>query len=291
MTLQQIILFALKASVALSVVALGLKATMADATHLLRRTSLLFRALLSMNIVMPIAALILALTFNLHPAVKIALVALSVSPVPPIFPKKAMKAGGPEDYCVGLLVAASLLAIVVVPLAMEIFGRIAHLHLQMPVRAVVSLVFATVLAPLLFGMILRAMMPALADKISKPLAQFASITLLVCVLPILVASSRTIISLIGNRTVLAFIVFTLVGLASGHLLGGPDTDNRHVLSLATSTRHPGIAAAIAHTNFPNQKLAVPAVLLYVIIAAIVSALVSAAQAKSNGATSSERRAA
>jgi bile acid:Na+ symporter, BASS family len=82
-----VILLVLKASIILSVFAIGLKATLADAMFLFRRPGHLLRALLSMNVLMPLIALAVAVPFDLHPAVKIALVVISVSPTPPILPK------------------------------------------------------------------------------------------------------------------------------------------------------------------------------------------------------------
>ena len=78
-----IILLVLKASIILSVFAIGLKATFEDTTYLFRRPPQLVRAVLSMNVLMPLLAVLLSLTFDLHPALKIALVAIAVSPVPP----------------------------------------------------------------------------------------------------------------------------------------------------------------------------------------------------------------
>ena len=86
MNLQAMIVLALKISIVLTVFAVGLNATFSDATFLFRRPGKLIRAFLSMNVVMPFLALVLVLSFNLHPAVKIALAALSVSPVPHSFP-------------------------------------------------------------------------------------------------------------------------------------------------------------------------------------------------------------
>src|SRR5215831_6598412 len=92
----------IKISVALNVFALGLTATGSDVVYLFRRPGKLLRSLLSMYVVMPAVAVTLALTFNLHPAVKIALGVLAVSPTPPLLPRKALKAGGRENYAVGL---------------------------------------------------------------------------------------------------------------------------------------------------------------------------------------------
>ena len=51
------ILLGLKASIILSVFAIGLKATVADATSLFRRPGHLLRAFVSMNVLMPMMAL------------------------------------------------------------------------------------------------------------------------------------------------------------------------------------------------------------------------------------------
>src|SRR5215510_2678136 len=110
MNLTSLILLALKLSIFLTVLGLGLQASLQDATSLLRRPGLLFRSFLSMNVLMPLLACTLAFTFDLHPAVKIALVALSVSPVPPILPKKELKAGGSLSYTFGLLAAMAILS-------------------------------------------------------------------------------------------------------------------------------------------------------------------------------------
>ena len=82
-----------QASILLLVFGLGLHATPEDTTYLFRRPRLLLRALLAMGVIVPIFAAVLAATFDLHPPVKIALLLLAVSPVPPILPGKQLKLG------------------------------------------------------------------------------------------------------------------------------------------------------------------------------------------------------
>jgi BASS family bile acid:Na+ symporter len=286
MNLTILILLMLKISIVLNVVALGLKATPAAAICLFRRPRELGRAFLSMNMVMPLLALGLGMAFDLNPAVKIALVALSVSPIPPLLPNKVLKAGARQDYTVGLLTAAAVLAIVVIPATMEIFDKLVGVPLHMAARPVAKLVLTTTLAPLFAGIGIRMLAPAFAERAAKPVGIFASVLLAASLLPVLLGTTRTMLSLIGNGTLLVMSVFALVGLIAGHLLGGPDHENSRVLGIATASRHPGMAAAIAHANFPEQKLVLPAVALYLIVSAIVSALLPAAIRM---ATSSERR--
>jgi bile acid:Na+ symporter, BASS family len=267
-----VILPVLQASIILSVFAIGLKATFADATFLFRRPGHFVRALLSMNVLMPLAALAVGAPFDLHPAVKIALVVIAVSPTPPVLPKKALKAGGTEAYTIGLLVAAAALSIVVIPLSMEMFERLTGVSLVMRPGAVATLVLTTILAPLLTGIALRTVAHASADRMAGPIGLLASVLLVVCAIPVVIGLGRTALPLITDGTVLSLAGFALAGCVIGHALGGPEPDNRPVLALATASRHPAVAMAIAHANFPEQRLAGAAVFLYLVLAGILFAL-------------------
>jgi len=269
MTLASLIPLLAKVSIILFVFAIGLKASFSELTYLFRRPRLLARALASMYVLMPLFALGVAATFDLHPAVKIALVALSVSPIPPILPKKALKAGGQENYTIGLVVGTALLSVIIVPISMKAFEAITGVQLIMRPVAVAMLVMTSVLAPMVVGVVVRALFPA-AEKAARPISVLASVLLLLAVLPILSVSFKAILSLVGDGTMFALGAFAICGLMVGHLLG-PDRDDREVLALSTATRHPAVAIAIANTNFPGQKLVAPAVLLYLLISAFVSA--------------------
>jgi BASS family bile acid:Na+ symporter len=77
-------------------------------------------------------------------------------------------------------------------------------------------------------------------------------------------------TLVGDGTLMVFIAFVLVGLAVGHFLGGPEQADRTVLAIATGSRHPGMALAIATASFPEQKLVVPALILYLLVSVVAS---------------------
>ena len=266
-----IILLVLKASIILSVFAIGLKSTFEDTTYLFRRPSQLLSAVVSMNVVMPLLAVILGLAFNLNPALRIALIAISVSPVPPIFPNKAFKAGGTETYTIGLLIAAAIFSVILIPIAMEIVERISTVPLSMRPGAVFITVLSTVLLPLLIGVGVRSLFPALAERIAKPLAVVSLILLILSALPVLIGMAGAMYSLIGDGTVLVLSIFAVIGLAVGHLLGGGrQAGNRHTLALATATRHPAVALTIGHANFPQQRI--PLVMMYLLLAAVWSAV-------------------
>ena len=271
MTLAALIPWLIKISITLTVFAIGLKASFADATYLFRRPALLVRALFSMHVVMPLFAAIIGLSFNLNAPVKIALVALSVSPIPPILPNKALKSGGEENYTIGLLVATAMLSVVIIPLTMEVFEFASGIAMRMPALDIAKVVLTTVLLPLIAGMSVRVLWPTFADRRAKLIAIIATVLLAVSCLPILFTSVRAILSLVGDGTLFALAAFAITGIIAGHLLGGPDPYDRVVLALATSSRHPGVAIAIAHVNFPEQKVANAVILVYLIISMILAA--------------------
>jgi BASS family bile acid:Na+ symporter len=270
MTLATLSSMALTTSIFLLVLHIGLKATPHEAMHLLGHPGLLMRSLAAMYLVMPALAVAVTLAFDLPPAVEIALVALAVSPVPPFLPNRVAKMGGDRDYTISLLVVASVLALVCIPLAVEMLERIFARPFATPVAAVAKLVTSTVLAPLAAGMALRRFAPAIADRIAEPAATASVVLLAATVLPALVTAWKPISSLIGDGTIVAFVAFVAAGLGAGHLLGGPRLEERSVLALASGGRHPGIALALAHTNFPEDGHVLPAVLLYLIVAAVVA---------------------
>lgn len=270
MTLAQIIPLVINISIVLIVFALGLKTERGDAVYLLSRPGLLVRSIFSMNIVMVAVAMAIAALFDLPFVVELALIALAISPVPPILPTKQQKAGGSASYAISLLVFASLAAIVLTPLTATLAGALFGRQTGISSWAISKIVLVSVIAPLLVGIAVRFWSSELAARLARPISIAGTALLVVAVLPVLFTATTTIWSLVGNGVALALVVFTLIGLAVGHFLGGPEPENRAVLALATGTRHPGVAIAIASLNFPDEKAVLAVVLYHLVIGAIIS---------------------
>jgi BASS family bile acid:Na+ symporter len=258
-----------KASIALLVVGVGLHASPRDAAFLLRHPGLFARTLLSMHVVMPLLALLVSALFAIPPVVRLTLLCLAISPIPPFLPSKAGKAGGEDAYTIGLLVSTSLLSILILPLSLEALGKVFGLTVGAPLPALVKIIATTLLGPTAVGMAIRHFWPS-AARFGKPLTTIATLLLLVAVVPVVITAWPAFRALIGDGTLLTIILLALCGLASGHLLGGPYAGDRTVLALATATRHPVVAMTIASVNFPGEKLVVPAALLTLIVSAVAA---------------------
>lgn len=283
MDLATLIPIAIRTSIFLLVFALGLGANFNEALYLLRRPVQLVKSLVAMNLIMPALAVALVAAFDLHYALKVALIALALSPVPPILPKKQLKAGGSAHYTVGLLFSAALLTIVSIPLSVEVIGRMFDKPVHVTPARVAMIVSVTVIAPLAAGILVRHFAPRFAERIARPVSLFATVALAAGVLPIAYAAWPAAVALVGNGTLAVIAVFVVAGLAAGHVLGGPDPDDRVVLALATATRHPGVAMAVAHAVTPGEKLVLGAVLWYLIVGLIVSAIYLAWRRRQAGA--------
>jgi BASS family bile acid:Na+ symporter len=270
MTIATLISIAIKISLMLLVLGLGLRASIYDTLFVFRRPGHLLRAFVAMDIAVPLVALALTVGSGLDAPVKIALVTLSLAPLPATFSKKPLKAGGKVPYAVGLFVAITLISVLFIPLALSLLARLTGLPLQMTGANIWALVVWSLLAPLVAGLVIHQVAPAFADRAADPVAKAGSILLLLAAVPILIRVWPVMITLVGNGTLVAMIVLAVLAVATGHLLGGPDRDDRSTLALASAGRHPAIAIAIAKTNFPDEKFAPAAVLLYLIVCAVIT---------------------
>ena len=265
----QLIQIAVQASILLLVFALGLGASHEDATYLLRRPALLGRAL-SMYLVVPKFAATLAALFSLTPAAKIVLILMAVSPVPPILPGKQLKLGGRANYVYGLLVAASLSAILFAPLAIEMLGRILSRDAHVSVGLIAKVVSLTVLLSIVIGMALRHFAPALAQRIAPIASGLGNVLLVAVVIPILVAGWPGVVALIGNGTIIAIAAVVIGGLVSGHLLGGPRARRPGgACHRALRCGIPGVALpSLCHLS--GHKSSMAAVLLFILVKVVVT---------------------
>jgi len=269
MTIETLSLLLIKASLFAVVVSIGMVSTWRDATWLLRSPGLLLRSVVSMQVVVPIIALLLATRLPLHPGVKIAIVLLSLSPVPPALPGKEIKVGGSHPYAVSLLVVSAVLAILVIPASLRLLSDVTTFTLGIAPITVARLVATSILIPLVIGMLISTFAPDFGRRVSPHLGRIGMVLLLLGIVPPIVKMFPAMRALVGDGTLAVCAVLCLVAMLVGHLLGGPASGDRTVLALSSAMRHPAMAMALAKANFSHEPLVVPAILLYLIVAVVV----------------------
>lgn len=264
----QVIILALKVAIVGTVFGYGLKATVGDLMQLVRRPGLLLRSVLAVLVIMPVIVITMVKLLELRTATEAVLVALAISPVPPLLPRKQAKAGGLPSYALGLLIALALVAVVAVPLAIELVAKVFDKPFAVSPVAVARIVFVMIVLPLAAGMIVRVVVPAIATRVQNSVRLLSTVILVVAALLLLAGSWSAIWNAAGGGTIAALVAFVLCGLAIGHVMGGPEPEHSTVLALSTASRHPAIALTIAAVNFPNEQF-VGLILLYLLISTVV----------------------
>jgi len=265
---RELALLAFVLSILCTVFGFGLRATWDDLLYLFRRPGLLLRSLLAVHVLMPLVVVLLVSAFELRHEVETALVALAISPMPPLLPNRLGKAGGSAAYSIALLATLAVFAIVIVPVSAMAMGWVFDRPFGIAPASVASKVGSMIIAPLISGLAVRSLLPAVASRIEHPVGQVARVLLPLGVLAALPVVLPAMWALVGNGTVLAMVAFAAAGLATGHVLGGPEPEKATVLAIASSSRHPAIALSIVSENFPAEHFAATIVLFLMVSFAV-----------------------
>jgi BASS family bile acid:Na+ symporter len=261
---------AVKLSIPMQVFATGLGADWHDAVCLFRSPRLLANSILARNVAVPVITILLIKLFTFPVAIAITLGVLAVTPVPPLLPRSQIKAGARSGYVLGLLVSQALLAIVLVPVTIELMDWALGARAHFAATRVAVLIVETILVPLAAGMLAAKLRPEFR-RFAPQFLMVGTVLLIAGAAPMLLLGWKACGTLAGNGSILSIIIFIVAGMATGHFLGGPRPADRIALAIATPARHPGLAVAITQINYPEQgRLVAGAVVIYLIFRVILS---------------------
>ena len=266
--LKQIIPILLTVSLAGLVLTVGLKSARGDLIYVLTRPMLLLKAIVAVDVIPITAAILLTLFLPLEPVVKAGIVLMAISPVPPLVPGQELGVGARKEYAYGVYVAMALLAVIAVPIASEITTRAFGRSDSPAFIEVAKSVLIGVLIPLVVGQAVRVVAPAVAARIAPWVYRLSMLLVFAAFVPILLSIWPEMIRLVGNGTLLTMAAVTAIALVGGHLLGGPELQDRGTLAIASSIRHPGIAMMLANANFSDKRVTA-AILLFLLVGFVI----------------------
>jgi BASS family bile acid:Na+ symporter len=266
--LKEYLPLALRGSLFLLVLAVGMDSSMQQATFVIRQPRILLRSVFALAVVVPAFAALVVAVLPLEGFVKIGIMLMAVSPLPPFMPMKDISAGGRRRYVYGLLVAVSLLAVVMVPITVAILAHVFGTAASIGAEPVLHLLLVSIIIPFTAGMLIHHLAPERSEHAAAIVNKTAAALLLLCMLPILVEMMPAVWRLIGDGSVLTVVLVAVGALLAGHVLGGPDQQDRGALAIACTTRHPGVALLVAHQNFPEPQIKA-VILLFLIVGVLV----------------------
>jgi len=247
-----------------SMLAVGVSLTVGQILAPLRNGKLISLALLANFVLMPLAAIAIARLLRLDEPLGVALLLLGAAAGAPFLPKLAGIAKGNLAFAVGLMVLLMVLTVGYMPLVLPLLLKDISVD---PTKIARSLVLLMLL-PLGAGLLAKARLSGLADRIRTSLNRISSLSLTLLIVLLLMTNVRNVIGLFGTRGILASILFLAGGVGIGWLLGGPSFGTKGVLALGTAQRNIAAALVVGGQDFEDPK-----VLVMVVVVAVVGLVI------------------
>ena len=272
--MKELILGIVKTGLPLSVVtsmfAQGLTIVPSQLALFKERPWLMLRSLVVVLLIVPIAGLLIILLLKPSAAVAIGLAILLASPAAPLMLLKVPQKGGSLAYMASLHLSLALLAILTVPITLQLLSKALGFRVEVGVFPVARVVVMTIILPVCLGTVVRYLFPKAAGAVGSVLARLSGIALLISVLLVVVMTYGLLIKMdLWSYLVMAIVVS--VSIVIGHWLGPPCAEEQTTLAIESAARHPGLAMTIAALNFSPQK-ALPVLIPYLIVFVVITTI-------------------
>jgi BASS family bile acid:Na+ symporter len=254
----------------------GLRTTFEQIAAVFKRFPLVLMVVFVAFVVRPLVGWGVAEVFSLATPAFLAMVLLWSCPGAPFGAKLVMNAKADlQTGAVLQVLMASIGSITFAPTANGII-KAADLgsDVSLPVGDLIKTVAFLQLLPFAVGVLMRHWTPSNALEWNPTVTKISSLTFLGVLAGSLLGSWKTVVDLVGSKTLLAAIVASVIMLVVGYLVSTGTKTTRHTTALLQpcSNSGPAFAAiAIAFNNDPEILGAVTAILLLQTIVGLVTA--------------------
>jgi BASS family bile acid:Na+ symporter len=232
-----------------SMVSMGLSLTVKQIIDPLKNVRLVILALVANFILVPALVFLMNRIIPLSSGFGIGLILLSIAAGAPFLPKLADIARSNVAFSIGLMLLLMVVTIFYLPLVLPHLLEGAQVSSWDIAKSLITLM----LIPLILALLFRAWLEKPAAKLQPVFAKLTNLAMLVLTIALVILNSKHLISMIG-MPLLAIVVFLVVAMAIGYLLGGPGKDTRVVLALGTGQRNISAAILVATQNFKDPDI-------------------------------------
>jgi BASS family bile acid:Na+ symporter len=247
-----------------SMLAMGAGLTIPQIAEPLHNARLVVLALLANFVLMPLGAIALAKVLWLDEPFAIGLLLLGCAAGAPFLPKLAELAKGNLAFAVGAMVLLMVVTVGFLPIVLPLLLPGITVDAWEIARSLLLLM----LLPLAIGLALKARYEELAARVKPVLDWISNVSLILLICLITAANIDKVLQVFGTRAILAGLLFIVLGLGTGWLLGGTSADTKRVMALGTAQRNIAAALVVASQSFSDAK-----VVVMVIVVAIVGLIV------------------
>lgn len=257
-----------------TMLAMGMRLSPDDLRNTFDRKRLIALSLLVNLVVVPAAAALGLVVFDLPTSAVIAIVLLASAPG--YAPIMSARAGGDLPFSTTLILLLSMVSVVTVPTTATILFA-GQAVITVNLWDIIRPLLFFQLIPLSFGMFYRSRNVGSAGRFARPLVKLATTLITIAGISYVVMLIRlegNPLADLGWETFLVWALVTAVALGAGYLAGSPSASARRTLSLHTAVRNVGLGLLIATTSFddPVAEFAIIGIALIMYAMAILTTL-------------------
>jgi len=243
-------------SVVLFVVAtmlsMGLGLKISQIIEPLKKPLLVGVVLVTNFLLVPLAVLLLVSLIPIDEGSKIGLIILSLSAGAPFTPKLAEIAKGDTALATAVMLLLMIATVIILPLALPMMLQG---DLSIESSKIAKSLIVMMIIPLSIGLAIKAKFEAFATLWQDRMVRLSNIALLAIIIFMTILNAKEMVGIIGYD-LLGVVLFMLIALLIGYLLGGKSRHNRVISSLASGQRNISAALVVAAQNFDDPKVTI-----------------------------------
>jgi BASS family bile acid:Na+ symporter len=247
-----------------SMLAMSLSLSVQQMTQPLRHVRLVIMTLLANFVLVPLLAYVITKVVPLDQSLQIGVILIGTAAGAPFIPKLVQGAKGNVAYAVGLMFLIMVVTIFYLPIILPLL----LLGVEVNPWDIAKSLIATMLIPLVIGMLIKSHSPDVADHWAPVMQKVSSLAILVLLVVGLGLNISNILSFIGTLGIGAMVLLIVGSLLIGILFGGRDPGIRTAMGLSTANRNGAAALLVATQNFSGTDT-----LPYVLVGVVVMLLV------------------
>jgi len=243
---------------------MGLHSKLKEAFLIWRTPRTLLVYLLSVVVLVPVAAfIVLEVVPDVPVEAKVGALLLAGAAGNAMVPKLSEKLGQDVKVAASILITLCLVTMISAPLVVQL--AIPPELVTVDGGAVAATILKGVVIPIFIGVAIRQWWVKAANVITDPLTKIADSMLMVVIVLIIVKDIDVILDM-GLITLAVVVGLSATYMAIGHLLGGPTLGGRMQMSMFSGQRNGAVAMLVASSAVPA---AIPVIVAFGIIALVM----------------------
>jgi BASS family bile acid:Na+ symporter len=240
-----------------SMLAIGMQVNLKNLAEIFSEKKLLIKSFITNFIIIPLIGIIFIKVIPMKPAVEVSFILLSCAPGGLSAIQFISKAKDELAYAGGMAFLLSMLSFFISPLIIAFFLP-KGINFAIPYFKAFWFIVLFLLLPMMIGMLAYDRYKNIADKLAKPMAIVGTLAFIAFIV-ITLEERQVAMRSLGLGVSSVMILFVLLTMVIGWLMGGPKKGTRQILASASSMRNAALALVIVTNAFPNMDYEVPVV--------------------------------